>query len=83
MLQTSEQSNKPEQIIYVKIKSIRPQSEAEKAGLQSGDEIILVNGKPPSSSNNIFDLFFNKDNEPITIFVKRKDYEFTTNLLPL
>ena len=78
MLQTSTPPN-----IHVKVKSICPQSDAEKAGLQSGDEIILVNGKTPMYRNTILDLFFNKENEPITIFIKRKDSELTTKLLPL
>ena len=64
----------------IKVKSIRPQSDAEKAGLQSGDEIILVNGKAPSE---IFDLFFNIEDQPITLTIKRKDSQFTTKLMPL
>lgn len=70
-------------ILHIKVKSIKPQSDAEKAGLQVGDEIILINGESPSMWNNIHDKFFKKENEPIVIVVKRKDFEFTTKLLPL
>jgi C-terminal processing protease CtpA/Prc len=70
-------------IVKVNVISVRPQSDAEKAGLQKGDEIILINGETPSTSNNIIDLFFDKYDNPIVIKVKRNKTDFVTKLMPL
>jgi S1-C subfamily serine protease len=67
-------------IVHVKVKSIKPLSDAEKAGLMAGDEIIFVNGKKP---NDIIELFFNDENKPIKLTVLRGNYKFETILMSL
>ena len=67
-------------IVHVKVKSIKPLSDAEKAALMAGDEIIFVNGKKP---NDIIELFFNDENKPIKLTVLRGNYKFETILMPL
>jgi Periplasmic protease len=67
----------------VKVKSIRPQSDADKAGLQVGDEIISINNKDKTSPKDIIDLFFSSENEPISMSIKRKDLTLSAVLMPL
>ena len=69
--------------VRVNVIFVRPQSDAEKAGLQKGDEITLINGQNPSNSNNIINLFFDRYDNPIEIKVKRNETEFDTSLMPL
>ena len=81
--QMDEQSGDTEADVIVKVNFVRPQSDAAKAGLQKGDEIILINGEAPSSSNNIINLFFDRYDNPIVIKVKRNKTDFVTKLMPL
>jgi S1-C subfamily serine protease len=81
--QPDSQSKDSNTDVRVKVIFVRPQSDAEKVGLQKGDEIILINGQTPSNSNNIINLFFDKYDNPIVIKVKRNETEIVTKLMPL
>ncbi len=70
-------------VIPAKVGSIIPDSPAAKAGLQVGDEILAINGKPVRSWFELVDRLSKiKDEKEITLLIKRKDKVFTVTVKP-
>ncbi len=70
-------------LIPAKIGKILPDSPAEKAGLQVGDEIIAVNGKPVKSWFELVDMLSQiKSDKEITLLVKRNGKVFSVIVKP-
>lgn len=65
----------------VKVRSVRPESDAQKAGLKVGDEVIFINGLAEGNGVNLKELFFY--DEPIELEINRAGNKFTTKLMPL
>jgi len=67
----------------VLVKRVLPDSDAEKAGIVAGDEVLSVNGKEPWGDESIMDPFFASDkesseeNQPVTMKIKRGLYFYT------
>ncbi len=70
-------------IIPAKIGTILPNSPAAKAGLQIGDEIIAINGKPIHSWFELVDALSQiKDDKEVTLLVKRNGKIFSVKVKP-
>ncbi len=70
-------------IIPAKIGTILPNSPAAKAGLQIGDEIIAINGKPIHSWFELVDALSQiKDDKEVTLLVKRNGKIFSLKVKP-
>ncbi len=70
-------------IIPAKIGTILPNSPAAKAGLQVGDEIIAINGKPIHSWFELVDALSQiKDDKEVTLLVKRNGKIFSLKVKP-
>ncbi|WP_457640602.1 RIP metalloprotease RseP [Persephonella sp.] len=70
-------------VIPAKIGQIIPDSPAQKAGLQKGDEIIAFNGKPVRSWFELVDMLSTiKEQEELSLLVKREGKVFSVNLIP-
>ncbi|WP_105018445.1 aspartyl protease family protein [Nonlabens tegetincola] len=85
------QLDKPEydivQIPGIYIDQIRVNSEAEKAGLQVGDQIVKINGRsfPYLTLNEVNDFFYTNPHSTIRITIKRngKQKRYKFKLIPL
>lgn len=70
-------------IIPAKIGTILPNSPAAKAGLQVGDEIVAINGRPIHSWFELVNALSQiKDSKEITLLVKRKGKIFSVKVKP-
>ncbi len=70
-------------LIPAKIGKILPNSPAAKAGLQPGDEIVALNGKPVRSWFELVDMLSKlKSDKEITLMVKRNGKVFSVVLKP-
>ncbi len=70
-------------VIPAKIGAILPNSPAAKAGLQVGDEILAVNGKPVHSWFELVEVLSQiKDDKEITLLVKRNGKIFSVKVKP-
>ncbi|MEI6609874.1 MAG: PDZ domain-containing protein [Deltaproteobacteria bacterium] len=73
-------------IMHIKVKSIAPKSEAEKAGIKAGDEVIMVNDKIVCEYYDrsvIIQPFFSGEDKPIKFTMRRDNYEYIATLNPL
>lgn len=70
--------------IYIAtVKYIKYGSEADKAGLKIGDQIITLNGKPPSIWNPIIGAFMSEDESPVIMTILRNGNEYNIKMDPL
>lgn len=65
-----------------KIGSVFKDSPAERAGLQSGDEMIAIDGKKMPSLSAISDYIKERVGRPISVSVKRDGKELTVTVTP-
>jgi S1-C subfamily serine protease len=64
----------------VKVRTVKPDSDADKVGIKPDDVIASVNGSAPSY-DELLDLFFLDD--PIVLVLVRKHLQLNATLLPL
>jgi regulator of sigma E protease len=64
------------------IEGIQPGTPAALAGLQKGDQIIEVGGKPSKRWDDLTDLIQQTGERPITLTIKRGDRIFSLTLTP-
>ncbi len=70
-------------VLPAKIGKVLPDSPAEKAGLQVGDEIVGINGKPVKSWFELVDILSNiKKKQDISLLVKRNGKVFSVIVKP-
>ncbi|PIX06175.1 MAG: signaling protein, partial [Flavobacteriales bacterium CG_4_8_14_3_um_filter_35_10] len=65
----------------IQVTDIRKNSPAELAGVQEGDYLLEVNGKPiySYSIQDLMSLFYEKEGREIELIVDRNGYRFSFN----
>lgn len=64
-----------------RIGQVLPNSVAEKAGIQTNDELVGINGVP-ASGNQILDVIHTNPNQSVILTVRRQNQSFNINVVP-
>lgn len=70
-------------IVNVTAKEVHPNSDADKAGIKAGDEVLEINGKEPYLAGDVVNPFFTSEDDKITFKMKRGQDIYTVTLKPL
>jgi S1-C subfamily serine protease len=70
-------------VLQVNVIMVNPDSDAEKTGMQVGDEVLEVNGKEPYLGGDVIAPFFAPAGDQIKFKMKRGQSIYTATLKPL
>ncbi len=72
----------PEQVDYIVVENISPNSPAELAGFESGDRIISIDGQVATQVNDFANYLSTMGGQMVTIIVQRNGYNQTLKVTP-
>ena len=72
----------PEEVNYIVVDGIAPNSPAQLAGLQTGDKVLSIDGLAKTTTAEFVDYLKNKAGQEVTLGLQRGEQKIETNLIP-